>query len=80
MHINCGSINIAIVVRNARKRTKLSQAGFCDELQKAKPTSIQVSRRDLSKYETGRNVPPADKFLKILRLSEKYKPSSCVAG
>jgi transcriptional regulator with XRE-family HTH domain len=68
--INCGPINIAVTVRNARYRTKLTQEKFCAFLRSAEPTSIQVTRRDLSKYETGKNVPPADKFLKIIRVSE----------
>lgn len=69
-NLNCGPINVAEIIRIARQQTGLTQEQFCAMIGAAKPFCIQISRRNLSKYETGENIPPADKYLKILRVSE----------
>lgn len=69
---NLEPINIAVMVRTAREKTGLTQERFCAEVCASEPTSIRIHRRDLSKYENGRNMPPADKFVKILRVSGNW--------
>ncbi len=63
-------VDTAEEIRLARKQANMTQEGFCKLLCSVEPTAITITRRDLSKYETGKNVPPADKFLKILRVSK----------
>lgn len=72
--IDCGKLkqDVATGIRRARDRTGLSQIGFCRLLAEAEPVEVRVSRGDLSKYEIGLNMPPADKYLKVLRVSEQF--------
>jgi transcriptional regulator with XRE-family HTH domain len=67
-NLDCGPINVAQVIRTARRQTGLTQAQFCAYICASEPTKIRIVRSDLSKYESGRNMPPADKFIKIMRL------------
>lgn len=72
--LSLGPINVAGMIRTAREKTGLTQERFCAEICACEPRSIRINRRDLSKYESGRNMPPANKFVKILRVSENFLP------
>lgn len=63
-------VDTAEEIRRARRNARMTQEDFCRLMCSVEPTAVTISRRDLSKYETGKNVPPADKFLKIMRVSK----------
>ena len=67
-------INIGESIRKPRRALDLTQEQLVDLFNNSAPFELRLSRNNLSKYETGDVMPPADKYLKlmsILRIAEE---------
>ena len=55
-------------IKQIRKSLNLNQKGFVRKYNSVYPLGLQITAQDLSKYETGVNNMPSDKYVKLLSI------------
>ncbi len=55
-------------VKLVRSKLGISQSKFAELFNELEPSYLELSREDVSKYENGVTLPPADKYKKILSM------------
>lgn len=65
-------IDVSEYMRRARELTGLTQRQFVERYNNMAPLSLKLTRNAYSKYENGRIIPPADKFLKTMLVLNRY--------
>jgi transcriptional regulator with XRE-family HTH domain len=59
----------AEVIYRLRHTLDLTQTELAIQYNECAPLELQTTRQDISRYETGRTIPPGDKLLKFLSLA-----------
>ena len=66
------SNKIGIMIKEHRKALDLTQIEFVKMFNETEPIALRICHQsNLSRYESGKNMPPADIFLKIMRLGQE---------
>ena len=66
------SNKIGIMIKEHRKTLGLTQIQFVKMFNETEPIALRVAHQsNLSRYESGVNMPPADIFLKIMGLGNQ---------
>ena len=61
---------ISSTLKDIRFKLDVTQWVLADLFNQAEPATLVTNRRDVSRYEMGTTVCPADKFLKFISLAE----------
>lgn len=58
-------------IRKIRKKLHLTQLEFITDYNDLPPVDLQITVKDLSKYETGTGGIPSDKYVKLLSMQHE---------
>ena len=63
---------IGTMIKGHRHSLGLTQIQFVELCNATEPTALRICHQsNLSRYESGKNMPPADMFMKIMTLGEE---------
>ncbi|MCK5602609.1 hypothetical protein KAR91_12085 [Candidatus Pacearchaeota archaeon] len=62
---------VGLKIRNIRKLLGLTQERFVWEYNNKEPRSVRMRRENLSRYETAKSMPEADRYEKILMMNPR---------